>query len=239
MYTPVAQAIPLISLPNAIDEQLKRLTELLASKIEKDGINPNKGGIHLDNLESDLEFVSFLHKWVHEFNDVIENINIILNDLNHLPEKYKALPGSPEKRFHVLLRSFFHEFYRFREILGIFLSLAAKNGHIEKEGVKPIKDEFHNSFKNIIDTRNKLVHGAPSWHGKDYVLLTMFSIAYAESLKLIPIDANNSENLDACLSRLCDDVTRKLATDSKSVSKALSQMFAFFVLFHKTKSGAV
>jgi len=140
----------------------------MLAAVKRDGPPIDSGVISIGQLDASLSTALFFFHWVFETNDVIGNINIVLSDMRELPENYIFLKGSPAPRFYLLVRTFFHEFYRFRETFGIFLKGASEREYLTREDVRTLRKSFHDAFAEIIAVRNTLVHDSPAWKGQDH-----------------------------------------------------------------------
>ncbi|WP_052494138.1 replication endonuclease [Nitrosospira sp. NpAV] len=105
-----------ISYPTEHLGSLKRAMPLIMAAIERDGLPIESGLIDLGAVDKGLDVALFFFYWVSETNEIIENINAVLTDMRELPTNYAFLRGSPKTRYYLLVRTFFYEFYRFREI---------------------------------------------------------------------------------------------------------------------------
>ena len=65
-------------------------------------------------------------------------------------DPFGILSGSPCDRFYLLVSTYFHEFYRFREGYSQIVKEAADLGYIERKHIKEIRLSFHNKFEPTI-----------------------------------------------------------------------------------------
>lgn len=88
--------------------------------------------------------------------------------MQELGRNYLIFRGSPKVRFYSLIKTFFNEIYRIRDMLNQFLSDLQKLGKIKKTEIKGAREEFSEIFDKSIEIRNSLVHGHPTWKGKGH-----------------------------------------------------------------------
>jgi hypothetical protein len=93
--------------------------------------------------------------------------------------------GSPPKRFYQLIRTYFYEFYRIREIFYRFVKTLKVNNLIDKESAIRIKNLFHDAFQDTIAMRNSLVHKSVNWEGKNHINLHLVGGAHELGFMLL------------------------------------------------------
>lgn len=76
-------------------------------------------------------------------------------------------------RFYLLLRTYFYEFFRIREIFNRFINTLKVNELIDKNKAKIIRDTFYDAFKDSIKIRNFLVHTNFQCEGRRHVDLIL------------------------------------------------------------------
>ena len=133
-------------------EDLMRLTPLITETIERDGLPIKSGEINLGKLDLRLEIAHFYLSWISECNEVIANLNLTLADLRALPERLHILGGLPWSRYKLLVRTFFHEFYRLREIFNTALSISVKRGFMTKSEQQVARNAFHDVIQEAVDS---------------------------------------------------------------------------------------
>ena len=128
---------------------LERLTPLLIEAVDRDGLPIESGQINLGNIDDEFKLPLFFFYWVTESNEVIENLNLVLSDLRNLPTRYVILSGSPRKRYYLLVRLYFYEYYRFREIFNRVVRGLQIGGYIGSLQVPKMRKIFHEAFEHI------------------------------------------------------------------------------------------
>lgn len=162
----IAEEIEKISFPQEYIEDLKRANPLMLEALERDGVPIESGVFKLGKVDKETDVALIFFYWISDINEIVDNLNIVLSDLRALPVHYILLNGSPKVRYELLVRTFFYEFYRFRETHNQFVKVAGHRGFIEKKDVPRLRNLLHDAFKNIINLRNAFVHGDPVWTGK-------------------------------------------------------------------------
>lgn len=173
-YKPIE---PLI-FPEIIKNELSGFTDKMMLSLKENGPSVESCKYDIGKLNSDELFVYTIFIWFSEITDIIDNLNLILCDLSELPEKHLIFSGSPKQRFYLLIRTYFNEFYRTREIFAQILHGLKSQNRITKAEVKGIRKTYHDAFKDMHDLRNSFVHDSPDWHGKEHHDLVFIGSAW-------------------------------------------------------------
>ncbi|MCX5888401.1 MAG: hypothetical protein NTY36_02995 [Deltaproteobacteria bacterium] len=155
-------------------EYPKVILPILKSNIHNKIINGIKNGIldkescsiPMDKLEKYELIPYWIFKWMADNCGVFDNLNMILCDLEILGNSMNSFKGSPRKRFYLLVRTYFSEFYRFKDIYSIFLNKLKHHGLIDKKAVTEAKKLFLDEFNIFMSIRNRLVHQSINWKGE-------------------------------------------------------------------------
>lgn len=219
-----ATLIPQIPYPKKHLANLKRMTPLIIAGMERDGLPIGTGEIDLGKLDAKLDVAYFFFMWISETNEVIDHLNLVLRDLRALPRNFALLGGSPWTRYELLVRTFFHEFYRFREVLSTVLSAVAKRGHITKEELALARDAFHRAIEDTIELRNGLVHQDVRWKGKGHFELNFASMLHAQGMTALHKRTGKAMTPELALSRVCGPTSNVLLREGKRAAR-LSRAF--------------
>lgn len=222
--------IPTVEFPPEHMDALKRIMPLLVAGLERDGLPIESGVIDIGRLEPDLDLAYFFFRRVSQSNCVIENLNLALKDLHTLPIFYRILGGSPWSRYELLVRLYFHEFYRFRELLNAVLAASVKRGYIAKRDQENIRSEFHSLIEGTIELRNTLVHGHITWRGQDHFHLHMVSAAHEFGQRLVNKETGEEMNIEVALRDSCAKSAAALKTEGCKVAGAMNALIRDFVL---------
>jgi len=117
-----------VCVPKELDRQIKKMEPEILKSIKKNDPNSvvESGIIILGDFNKKQKINLFLLSWISHINEVIYNLNLTISDLKKLPTNYLFITGSPYKRYQLLVRIFFYEFYRFKDIfhqsMKLFLS---------------------------------------------------------------------------------------------------------------------
>ncbi|WP_027854976.1 hypothetical protein [Marinobacterium litorale] len=160
--------IPNVEFPISYMPILKTFSSKIVEAVERDGPPIETGAIDIGGLNENEKLVYLFFFWINSTNSSIDNMNIVLADLSQLGENYLAFRGPPRVRFYLLIKTFFNEVYRLRDILNQFLSGLNKLGKIEKAEIKGAREAFSVIFDASVDIRNSMVHGHPGWSGKGH-----------------------------------------------------------------------
>jgi hypothetical protein len=158
--------IPDIIFPKEFIPSIKNLKKYI--RIEKhDGLNLNLLSISTKNMPTNIHLHYLLFSWIAALNCIVENLNLILSDLNRLKGHSNLSPNSARVRYFLLIRTYFYEFFRIKEISNVYLKKFKQIRLIEKELIKTIKNDFHNIFKEVLVIRNNFIHKQVSPYGED------------------------------------------------------------------------
>lgn len=195
--------IPPLAFPNELLPILSTFNDKMLGSLERDGPPIEDGGINLGKLNDDELFTYTVFLWVSEISEVIDNLNLILDDFSQLAESHVLFRGSPKKRYYLLIRVYFHEFYRSREIFSQVLHALKSQGRTTKEEIRFIRETFHDAFAETIEMRNNIVHGSPNWVGKEHYDLNLVGGAWDSGHALADKDTGEIWSLQEVLFNAC------------------------------------
>jgi len=221
--------IPEVSYPDEHLEDLKRAGPLMIAAMERDGLPIESGSINLGKVDQTLDVALFFFYWISNVNQIIENLNFVLADMRMLPTNYALLKGSPKTRYYLLVRMYFYEFYRFREIHNQIVKVAANRGYIERDEVPGVRNAFHNAFENTIELRNNLVHGSPVWKGKRHFDLNLVASAWERGLALQDRETGEIWDIGTVLQDICQHTGDSLRNEGIRMSKLLHDFVRIYV----------
>lgn len=225
----IVHEIERVSYPDEHIEDLKRATPLMLDALERDGVPIESGIFKLGKVDKELDVALVFFYWISDINEIVDNLNIILSDLRALPTHYVLLKGSPQARYQLLVRTYFYEFYRFRETYSQFVKVAESRGFIEKQDVPKLRNAFHDVFKDTIKLRNIFVHGDPVWKGKEYVDLLIVASAWEQDMVLQHAETGKVHSFTETLQSLCQSTADDLRNEGNRVSKLLHGLLQIYV----------
>lgn len=133
------------------------------------------------NTKEKIVYLYFI--WINSTNKCIDNMSLVLADLEMLGEHYFMFKGSPKTRFYLLIKTFFNEIYRMRDLLNQLLSALVKLKKMTKSELQFAREQFREIFDLSVSMRNNMVHGHPDWKGKEHseldFVLSMLEIGCA------------------------------------------------------------
>jgi hypothetical protein len=216
------EPIPRVSYPRKHLSSLKRLGPLMIGSMQRDGLPIETGQINLGKLDQKLDVAYFFFMWVSETNEIIDHLNLVILDLRSLAKTHSLLGGSPWMRYELLVRTFFHEFYRFRELLNTVLSAVAKRGHISKEELSIARAAFHGAIEQTIDLRNSMVHSDVVWRGKQHFDLNLASIVHNRGQSRVSRRTGHEFSLEDALSKACNRTSNALQYQGRTAARLTS-----------------
>lgn len=218
-----------VSYPEEHLEDLKRAIPLILAAIERDGLPIEGGLIDIGKIDGGLDVAMFFLRWIEQVNEIIENLNAVLTDMRDLPTNYIFLKGSPKTRFYLLVRTYFYEFYRFRETYNQVVKAAAERGYIERNEVAGVRQALHDAFEEAIELRNNLVHGIPIWKGQRHFDLTLLATAQNSGFALRHRETGETWGFGDVLQDICPNTADILGDEGNRMSKVLQALVRAFV----------
>lgn len=231
MHRNLPQEIEEVPYPKEHLEELKRLGPLLIAGIERDGLPIESGTINVEKVDDDLDLALFFFYWIADTNQIIENLNLVLADLRALPSNYVILKGSPKTRYYLLVRTYYYEFYRFRETHHRIVRIAANRGYIEHDNVPAARNAFHEAFETTISLRNSLVHGSPVWKGKKHFDLNLVGSAWKRGHALQDLETGEVWDIGTVLEDICNHTADILRDEGNRMSTLLQTLVRVYVDF--------
>ncbi len=229
MHQSSLQEIEKIPYPPEYLEELKQLVPLVLNSVEREGLPIESGVFNVKGVDDNLDLALFFFYWITEINEIIENLNLTLADLRALPKTYLILKGSPKARYYLLVRTYFYEFYRFRESHHKAVKAATNRGFIKRNEVSEIRNSFHKAFEHTIDLRNILVHGSPVWKGEKHFNLSLVFGAWELGYALKSIETGEVWDIETVLKEVCDDIANTLREEGNRMSTFLKSLISAYV----------
>jgi hypothetical protein len=167
--------IPEVPLPKRVVKSLKVVNKILCQSLKNKPIDLNSGYIpfEIEKLKYPDNVNFLLFGWITESNDIFQNLNLVLDDINILAEHPKHYKGNSTVRLNLLLRTFFYELFRIREVFTVFLNNLKKFNFIDGKEVLNLKYAFGQRFDTAIKVRNKMVHEYFYWPSKNMTEMIM------------------------------------------------------------------
>lgn len=181
--------IPEISVPDTLKNELMLIQDAMMTTWKKQpewdftcGYMPRP---ELDAI-SDLYWETF--GLITGINEVIEHLNLVILELSSLveyPELWRLkAKGRIRSKYTLMVRTFFYELFRAKEIHNKYLKYLVKKKLLRKPDIQEYKDDFAIVFEDFIEIRNKMVHGNFAIPGKDYMFLWMTEFASENSFAI-------------------------------------------------------
>lgn len=193
-----------IDFPEVFKEDIKSL-----SKRFPDGVRFDQDDFSTEFLEKfPLRLsvaVSFFHL-TSDFNEVFENLNIIIEDFVELPNRIYDAPRSYERRYHLFTKTFFAELLRVRDAWGRHLKRQEKNGLTDKKERSKTRRLFNEQFEEHYLIRNVYLHGHTVPRSKKEFDLKLMALWHQAGFKpeLVPKDGSDVVEFYPVLSELCN-----------------------------------
>lgn len=223
--------IPEIIYPEVYMSHLREIGDRVTEALKRGAYVKNSRDLDLGQMPKELHSPHFVFSWVSDFNDIICNLNFVLNDLEFLQNYPNILPGSPHKRIQLLTRTFFYEFYRFRELFSQGIQVFGKLNKIPKAEISEARNAFHETFKGEIEMRNFMVHGVIKWGG-EYLDLDLAECALGLGYELVERDTgekfNSHEKLQPILKKKYEFLKELGTGASKSLTNIMEMLAKSF-----------
>jgi len=200
-----------LEMPNGIKTEIKFLTEKGLQSIRTSKIPVYETGtIDLGELSYKEECYSTYVWWIFRNHEVIESLNIVLADLDTLGKTPHLLDGPIDSRLHLIVRTFFNEFYRSKDSFYRFWKRLEKSKFVSRETVRVARAGFYKIHGDAIKFRNHLVHNFPAWRGKDEADLVLLSAAIKRGMALGSLETGTPIDIDAFLKGLIEKYSSDL-----------------------------
>jgi hypothetical protein len=229
MHFRKSQEIRELEFPEDFKPGLHETANLIVDAIRRDGVPIATGQFDLPALSKQVDAAQFFLRWVSSTNEIIENLNIVIDDMRVLPTMFPVLVGSPERRFYLLVATYFHEFYRFREAFISTTKSAVQRGYLEKKQAKDAQQSFHDAFGTAIKMRNVLVHRSPIWTGKRHFDLLVVNLAWKTGHAILDKETGKVCELQDVLEEICQDTANALRDEGNRMLEIQKRLLDLFV----------
>jgi len=214
--------IPEIIFPKVLEADLYEFPALWAKSTSKEDID--SGQFNLGQLNPRQSNTFFFLRWVVETNEIIKCLNLVLLDLRSLPQMFSTLGGAPWLRYQILVRNFYSEFYRLREIFNTCVAKASKRGLVEKREVEPLRSYFNELFEGMFKLRNALIHASVQWSGPTHNMLALNNAANRMGMALGDIKTGKPIEVEKLLEEICGSAAKPLLEESQLASSVLEKV---------------
>jgi hypothetical protein len=225
------EIIKQIDYPNCHKDSFIQISNILKDSLKSDGPPLDFEPINLGKIPKELEVPLHFFLWISEINEVIESLNIVISDLRILGDSYFMFKVSPRKRFYLLVRTYFHEFYRIREIFNRNIRVLEARGFLKKEDTKQIRKIFLEAFKETFDIRNTIVHRTINWRGRGHFDLTLIDMAEELGFVLKNKKSGRIASLKDALNRLCYEMSKTFLREGQKISDVIQNTINFLVKY--------
>ncbi|MCC7180459.1 MAG: hypothetical protein IT177_18915 [Acidobacteria bacterium] len=99
-------------------------------------------------------------------NGIVDSFNTINADLEELAALAPTLRGSPSVRLELLVRVFWSEAYRGKELVFKVAVAMRKRGYITRDHVRQLRDGYEEYLKDLYEVRHGLQHGEDGFKGE-------------------------------------------------------------------------
>jgi hypothetical protein len=163
----------------------------------------NNGNIKLNQASPELKIKLHFVTFINSIEEILGSFNLIISDLNILKTCPYYFQDPPFKRFYLIIRTFFYEFYRIKEKQKFFLIALEKEHYIEKDKVMKIKKLFFSLFQETLELRNNLVHHNVSWIN-EHIELTLLYLAEETGHRIYKEDTKEEVTWESELPSFCE-----------------------------------
>lgn len=205
--------IPEIPIPNTIQRNLIAIqNEMMKTWKKKKGWDFTSGYMPKPELDSNLDFYWETFGAICDLNKVIENLNLVINDIYLIANRSETcsnlLNGKLSTRYHLLVRTFFYELFRTKEIYNKYLKYFKKTKLLRKTDVLFYQTRFRQVFDDFFEIRNKMIHDRYVFQGEDHYLLWMSDFLNEKNMAVASRETGEiTETLDV-LKRLYEEFSK-------------------------------
>ncbi len=222
-----------VEFPDEFVPMLHEVSTLCVDSIRRDGPPIESGQLDLGVVSESVDTALFFLNWVSGTNQIIKNLNIVIADMRSLPVMFRALPGMPHHRFYLLVLTYFHEFYRFRELYSRIAKSAALRGYIRSDSVKTARQAFHDTFGSTIELRNTLVHGSPIWSGRRHFDLQYLGDCWELGRELRDKETGRVVEMRDVLQEICQHTASAFRDEGNRMSLVMKALVEEYVAIAK------
>ena len=221
-----------------IPEELRECFVAVADYFKTIAGNDLHGRPILQSVPPHIAPVYDYFTWLFGCSGLLRDLHIVIDDIDALPE-YCAAPHELCRRYFLLFRTFFNEFFRSREELANILARMRKVGIIDREAVRLVKTEYAAIFSAAIDLRNQLVHSRVGYRDVEKQLAI---VATTEHLGYAVVRQDGERiTTESVLRRACYELRSALVAESDClravldhISRALAAAIALYWEAHRT-----
>jgi hypothetical protein len=217
--------IPQIAYPKELRFELQEINDRIVTSLKKEGTGSIEAGqgIPLGPLPRRLDVMFTFFLWIADTNEILDNLNITLSDFRALAEQC-LLFSNHRKRVYLILRTFFYEFFRAKEVFNKFTKELLRLGLLQKGDVSPLRAEFAKAFKAVISVRNQLVHARFGWPERENVDLIIVSAANEFGCSVVKKDYEREFQMREALISLYNKYVPTLTAEAMVLSKTVQNM---------------
>lgn len=234
--------IPVLETPDELKKALipigKLIIEEMASQPDWDY---KTGNLPTPDFPNHLNAYFDIWAFLMDINEIIENMNLVLSDLKILrddPKRFqKHIAGDPVVRYKLLARTYFYEFFRFKECFNIFMARLRKTGLVNSTHAKEIRTFFYTVFEPALNIRNTMTHNRFLWSGEGYQKLCV--TLSAESIGGAIIDKKTGAKFDKIkiLSDLTGDAIQVFVSEGVLVKHCFTDIVESIIKIVHTQPG--
>lgn len=166
--------------------------------------------------------------WIEDTNEIFKNIELILDDLALYSKPQNSafyfMPGDKTTRYFLLIRTFFYEFYRVKEIFSLFLAKMKKVKVFSKAEVEEARTEFHKAFEHAFELRNQMVHRRFIWGGQKHCCLVTVRACESFGYCMENMDTGELVQADNLLAELVAEWSEQLSSETKSMVEVIDAL---------------
>lgn len=242
---PSPELIPAIPVPDSIKKEMDSFLPELEKSFQHEewdyssGYGPN---LHFNDflLETYWETLGFIS----EINVMVENLNLIINDIRMISQKPEIcnfiFEGRLAARYYLLVRTFFYETFRSKEIYNRYLKCLKRRRILRKKDVQDYQAQFLEVFDKIIKVRNKMVHQRFVFPGIEHRQLILAEDADQRNLAFVLYETGERVTTTEILKKLCEEFNEEAVLIGTGLARYLESFsLAVCEVAIKVKDGTV
>lgn len=156
------------------------------------------------------------------FGEIIDHLNVVLMDLDALGSDPRAIKY-PVVRYALLVRTFFYEYGRTKDVLGSFLRKLERLDRIEKGEAQEYHRVFYERFRPAFEARNRFIHGPASIGTETYRRFAAFNAVEATGLFVL-CDASGADVMSREAARAARAACDEAISDLTGVAAPVVEM---------------
>lgn len=232
-------AIASVKLPEALIDRLRPFSDYFPDRVRWD---PSDKTIHItEEMPFEMKVSMRFANFAGDVGDVVDNLNLVIEDLQGLPNKVVSSRTEASRRYFFATRVFFYELLRIRDAFPRFLKQLEALGLMSKDERRESRKELDELLGELYLIRNVFLHADSFPLTDDEFDLSFIATADASGYDVKPLAGVAKLPFPELLEKLClwrrgtlINVASKVIALCQSIIDAMGE---WIVAKHFSKAG--